>query len=153
MTHQTIQEFSVIGIAVRTTNENGQAGQDIPTLWNQFMREGILAKIPNKLDQSIYCIYTEYEKDHTKPYTTILGCKVAHLESIPEGMVGKTFEEAGYSKHTAKGNMLEGSVYKEWHNIWNAPLNRTFTADFEVYGEKAQNPTDAEVEIFVAVRQ
>jgi hypothetical protein len=31
-------------------------------------------------------------------------------------------------------------------------LERMFTADFEVFGEKAQNPMDAEVDFLVAVR-
>ncbi len=31
-------------------------------------------------------------------------------------------------------------------------MDRAFTADFEVYGEKAQNPSDAEVDIFIAVK-
>ena len=152
MSNQSIQKFSVIGISVRTTNENGQAGQDIPALWNNFMKNGILDKIPNKIDNSIFCIYTEYEKDHTKPYTTILGCKVSSLENIPNGMVGKTFEEAIYFKHIATGNILQGMVFNEWTKIWNSNLQRTFTADFEVYGEKAQNPESAEVDIFIAVK-
>ena len=152
MTNQKREKFSIIGISVRTTNEDGQAGQDIPALWNKFMTEGIAEKIPNKTDNSIYCIYTEYEKDHTKPYTTILGCKVENLDTIPNGMVGKTFEEANYAKHIATGNILQGMVFNEWTKIWNSDLDRTFTADFEVYGEKAQNPENAEVDIFIAVK-
>lgn len=149
---QKIKSFSVIGISVRTTNENGQAGQDIPALWNKFMTEGIAEKIPNKIDNTVYCIYTDYEKDHTKPYTTILGCKVENLNNIPNEMVGKTFDEADYEKFVAKGNILQGMVFGEWTKIWNSDLDRTFTADFEVYGEKAQNPENAEVDIFVAVK-
>ena len=152
MSIQKIQKFSVIGISVRTTNENGQAGQDIPALWNKFMTEGIAEQIPSKMDSSLYCIYTEYEKDHTKPYTTILGCKVENLDVIPDGMVGKFFGEATYAKHVAKGNIMEGMVFGEWTKIWNSDLNRTFIADFEIYGEKAQNPMDAEVDIFVGVQ-
>ncbi len=152
MSHQKIQKFSVIGISVRTTNENGQAGQDIPALWNKFMTEGIAEQIPNKMDPSLYCIYTEYEKDHTKPYTTILGCKVENLDEIPDGMVGKTFEEATYAKHVAKGNIMEGMVFGKWTKIWNSDLDRTFIADFEIYGEKAQNLVDAEVDIFVGIQ-
>ena len=152
MSIQTIQKFSVIGISVRTTNENGQAGQDIPALWSKFMSEGILEKIPNKIDNSIFCIYTEYEKDHTKPYTTILGCSVLSLENIPNEMVGKTFDEANYAKYIAKGNIMQGMVFGVWTKIWNSDLDRTFTADFEVYGEKSQNPENAEVDIFVAVK-
>ena len=152
MNNQKLEKFKVIGISVRTTNENGQAGQDIPALWNNFITNGVADKIPNKIDNSIYCIYTEYEKDHTKPYTTILGCKVSGLQTIPDGMVGKTFEEGIYTKIVAKGNILQGMVFNEWTKIWNSNLDRTFTADFEVYGEKAQNPENAEVDIFIAVK-
>ena len=152
MSSQKIKSFFVIGISVRTTNENGQAAQDIPALWNKFMSEGIAAQIPDKIDNTIYCIYTDYEKDHTKPYTTILGCKVKSLAIIPGEMVGKAFEEATYEKFVAKGNILEGVVFNEWTKIWNADLDRTFTADFEVYGEKAQDPKNAEVDIFIAIK-
>lgn len=152
MSNQKIDKFNVIGISVRTTNQNGQAAQDIPALWNKFMTEGIANQIPNKIDDTIYCIYTEYEKDHTAPYTTILGCKVTNLATVPSGMVGKFFEETFYKKHTAKGNILQGLVYNEWLKIWSSGLDRAFTADFEVYGPKAQNPESAEVDIFIAVK-
>ena len=43
-----IQKFNIIGISIRTTNENEQSGKDIPALWDQFISEGIAEKIPNK---------------------------------------------------------------------------------------------------------
>ncbi|MES2381494.1 MAG: effector binding domain-containing protein [Bacteroidota bacterium] len=147
-----IDTFNIIGIAVRTTNENGQSSKDIPALWNTFMAEGILAKIPNRISDDIYCMYTEYEKDHTKPYTTIIGCKVADLTNVPTGMVGKTIETAQYAVHTVQGNIMEGIVYTEWLKIWDADLPRTFIADFEIYGEKAQDPANATIDIFVGVQ-
>ncbi len=149
---QTINQFSVIGIAVKTTNENGQSGTDIPALWSRFLSERIFDKIPNKIDQTIFCIYTDYEKDYTRPYTTILGCKVANLEIIPDGMVGKTFETGNYTQRTAKGSILQGVVFEEWVKIWQSDIPRAYTADFEMYGEKAQNPEDAEVDILIAVK-
>jgi predicted transcriptional regulator YdeE len=152
MSTEIITAFNVIGISVRTTNENMQAAKDIPALWNKFINESILDKIPNKITNDVYCIYTDYEKDYTKPYTTILGCKVDSINSIPDGMVTKTFEEAKYIKHIAKGNILQGLVYNEWLKIWDASIERTYIADFEVYGAKAQNPEHAEVDIFVAVK-
>ncbi len=149
----TIKAFKVIGISVRTTNENGQSAKDIGELWNKFMTEGILAKIPNKVDNTIYSIYTEYESDHTKPYTTILGCKVSTIDTIPNGMTAKTFNGGNYTKFVAKGDLTKGAVYDEWSKIWSTDLEREYTADFEVYGEKAQNPNDAEVEIFIAIKE
>jgi predicted transcriptional regulator YdeE len=152
MSQQIIPAFSVIGIAVRTSNENGQSVKDIPALWQQFMQEAVIEKIPNKTNHDIYCIYTEYEKDHTKPYTTIIGCKVSTLDTIPAGMKGVYFEEASYIKITAQGNIQEGLVFNEWIKIWNADLPRAFTADYEVYGEKASNPEAAVVDIFIAIQ-
>ena len=132
----TIEAFTVIGISVRTTNENGQSAKDIGGLWNKFMTEGILNKIPNKIDDTVYSIYTAYEGDHTKPYTTILGCKVENVDTIPNGMVAKTFKGGNYTKFVSKGDLTKGVVYETWLKIWNSDLDRTYTADFEDYGNK-----------------
>lgn len=147
-----IQKFCVIGISVRTTNENKQSGKDIPELWNKFIAEEISTKISNKVSEEIICVYTDYEKDHTKPYTTILGCLVNNLDAIPEGMTGKIIEGINYKKFTAKGNLAEGIVINEWIKIWNSDLERIFTSDFEIYSEKAKNQENAEVAIFIAIK-
>jgi len=147
-----IQKFSVIGISTRTTNENEQSAKDIPALWNKFLSEGVQNKISNKVSNDIVCIYTDYEKNHTKPYTTILGCIVDNLDFIPDGFTGKTIEGINYEKFTAKGNLADGIVINEWIKIWNSDLDRIFTSDFEIYGEKAHNPENAEVDIFIAIK-
>lgn len=152
MQNVKIEPFKVIGISVRTTNENGQSAQDIGQLWARFMAEGIGEKVPNKVSQDVYCVYTNFEKDHTKPYDTILGFRVSSLEHIPQGMAGHQVEAGNFSKYISKGDLTQGKVvYETWAEIWNTDLDRSFTSDFEVYGEKAQNPLDAEVEVFVAI--
>jgi predicted transcriptional regulator YdeE len=147
----TVEAFNIIGIAIRTTNENGQSASDIPALWGKFMSENVLSKIPNKIDYNIYCVYTDYEKDHTRPYTTLLGCRVKNLDTIPEGMTGKSFSGGNYTTFTAKGKLMEGAVFNEWTKIWNSDLDRAYTADFEIYGEKSQDPENGEADILVAV--
>lgn len=147
-----IEPFNVIGISVRTTNENNQAATDIGNLWGRFMNDNVLDAIPNKVDNTVYSIYTEYEKDHTKPYTTILGCKVENLNTIPEGMVGKSFLGGTYLKLSAKGDLMKGLIINKWQEIWNMDIDRMFTADFEVFGEKAKNPADAAIDFLIAVK-
>lgn len=146
------EAFKIIGIKVRTTNENGQGAKDIGGLWHKFMSENSKDEIPNKIDTSIIAAYTNYEDDYTKPYDTILGCKVSSLDEIPNGMIGEEFEESKYLKFVSKGDLTAGIVYKTWTEIWSQDLNRTYDVDFEVYGEKAQDPTNAEVAIFVGIR-
>jgi len=145
--------FNVIGISVRTTNENGKAKKDIGALWERFSIENIASKIPSILDETVYAIYTDYEGDHTKPYTTIIGFKVANLNLIPDGMVGKFIEEASYSKFIAKGDLTGPAIIKQWERIWNMDLDRKYTSDFETYGEKAVDPANGEAEIYISVNK
>ncbi|WP_310993098.1 GyrI-like domain-containing protein [Aequorivita marina] len=148
-----IEPFNIIGISIRTTNENGQASKEIAELWGKFMSESVLSKIPNKVDNEIYSLYTDYEEDHTKPYTAILGCKVENLDNIPNGMVGKSFSGGTYNKTTAKGDLMQGLIVNQWSKIFEMELDRTYDADFEIFGEKAQNPSDAEVDFYVGIKQ
>ena len=145
------ETFHIIGIDTRTTNQEGKAGQDIPALWNRFLSQNLVEKIPSKAGAELFCIYTEYQGDHNLPYTCLLGCKVANLDNVPEGMRGMTFTTQNLKKFTAKGNLQQGAVWQKWLEIWEAGLDRPYTFDFEVYGEKAQNPEDAEVDIYVSV--
>jgi len=147
-----IEPFMVIGIVVRTTNENGQSAKDIGELWGRFMSEGIVEKIPNKIDATVLSIYNNYQGDHSQPYDTILGCKVSSLENIPEGMIGHSFDGGTYVKFVSKGDLTKGVVYETWADIWNNNLDRTYIADFEMYGDRAQNPVNAEVDVFVGIK-
>jgi len=148
-----IEAFKVIGISVRTSNLDGKAMQDIPAIWQKFMGENIMSKIPNKVNNDIYAVYTKYDGDHNKPYTMVLGCKVSSTEEIPEGMISHEIATGEYKQFTAKGNLEQGVVYQEWKKIWEleSELNRAYTSDLEIYGAKSQNPADAEVDIFIAV--
>ncbi|MTI31998.1 GyrI-like domain-containing protein [Xanthovirga aplysinae] len=152
MEHVKIEPFKIIGISVRTSNQNEQAEKDIGKLWEKFMTEEIINKIPNKTDKTIYSIYTDYEGDYTQPYSTLIGCKVENLDMIPKGMIGKAFDGGNYVKFSPKGDLTKGLIINEWSKIWKLDIDRVYSADFEVYGEKAQNPVNAEVDIFVATK-
>lgn len=147
-----IEPFKVIGIAIRTTNENGKATKEISDLWDRFINEKIMEAIPNKIDSIVYSIYTAYESDHTKPYTAIIGCSVENLNDIPEGMIGKSIDGGNYVKLSTKGDLTKDLIINKWVEIWEMDLNRAFTTDFEVFGEKAQNPVDAEIDFLIAVK-
>ncbi|MFT3950317.1 MAG: hypothetical protein QM763_25345 [Agriterribacter sp.] len=48
--------------------------------------------------------------------------------------------------------MEDGIVFSEWLKIWNADIERLYTTDIEIYGEKAQDKLNAEIPILVAVK-
>ena len=148
----TIEPFHFIGIAVKTSNINGQAAKDIGELWGKFVGGNIAAQIPNKVDETVYCFYTDFEGDYTQPYTTVLGCKVKNLDQVPQNMYAQSSEGGNYLKTFVKGDIMQGVVGNKWVEIWGMDLQRTYTTDFEVYGEKARNPNDAEIDILIAVQ-
>ena len=66
-------------------------------------------------------------------------------------MTGKEIEDNNYKVYTAKGKMPD-AVVNQWMEIWSdSELKRAYTSDFEVYGEKSQDPANAEVDIYIAV--
>ncbi len=153
MNNQSIQKFHIIGISIRTTNENGQAIKDLEIVWGKFWEEEIQKQIPNKVNDNIYAVYTNYETDFTGPYTAIIGLPVSSLENIPEGFEGITIENAVYQKFVSKGKMPE-AVINTWMEIWqNKNLNRTYKADFTIHGKKYYDGDDAEVETFIAIKE
>jgi predicted transcriptional regulator YdeE len=149
----SVKDFYVIGLAVRTTVEDGKVITDVSRLWNQFLADNIIARIPNKVDNTIYRVYTDYEYDHTKPFTAIIGCRVNHLGDVPEGFTAKVIEGGEYMLMTAKGKPTDGIVLLEWMKIWNTKkVPRAYKTDFEVHDEKAIGPEHAEINIFVSLK-
>lgn len=148
-----VQKFYIIGISTRTTNENGQSAKDIEVLWSKFWSEEIQKQIPNQISDEIYAVYTDYESDFTRPYTTIVGSAVSSLAHIPEGFVGITIETATYQKFVSKGKMPE-AVFNTWLEIWgdnNLNQKRAYQADFTIHGKKYYDGDNAEVETFISV--
>lgn len=153
--NQSIQKFHIIGISVRTINENGQSAKDIEALWVKFWGEGISKQIPNKISEDIYAVYTDYETDFTGHYTTIIGLPVSSLDNIPKGFVGITIETGVYQKFVSKGKMPE-AVFNTWLEIWrNEELNlkRAYKADFTIHGQKYYDGEKAEVETFISIKE
>ena len=146
----TIKGFFLVGISVRTTNQNGQAMKDIGGLWNWFISEQVLQQVVNRLSDDIYCVYTDYESDKDGYYTTVLGCQVATKDNIPEGLICITVPPGNYNRYVAKG-ALSQAVGETWQQIWTSDIDRKYMADFDVYGERSQSQDDGEVEVFVGV--
>lgn len=145
------EAFTIVGISTRTSNTKGKAEIDIPKLWHSFMSNQLLSSLPNKLNEHMYALYTDYESDHNGEYTVILGYQVSSLDKIPEEFTVRFVAESNYKKFTAKGDLTKDAVINTWMEIWKTDLKRSYTTDIEIYGEKAMNPVNGEADIFVAI--
>lgn len=146
----TLEKFFVAGISVRTTNLNGQSQKDISGLWSRFMKENIAAKTPNKINESLYGVYTDYESDYMGAYTTILGFRVNSIENLPEGLIAKTIPASTYRLYKSTGS-LPDCVLNTWGQIWQADVKRKYIADFDVYPSDAFTVANPVVETYLSV--
>ena len=150
-----LPEIKIIGIQVRTTNENMQCLQDMSALWARFFTENMIEKIPGIIDEHAFGVYTDYEKDATAPYSYTVGCHVDSLDKIPEGMVGITIPEQFYAQFSATpeaGSDLKTAVGKAWGQIWQTPLDRAYAVDFEFYPHCFENYLFDKAEVYISIK-
>jgi predicted transcriptional regulator YdeE len=151
-------EFIVIGISARTTNANEMSGKGvIGQAWGRFMSESLLSKIPNKVDSNVLAVYTDYESDANGAYTFILGAKVSSADNVPPGMVAKKIQAARYAVFTSEKGPVAKVVPETWSRIWALPKSapggsRAYQADFELYDQRAADPQNSQVDVYVGIK-
>lgn len=153
MNTSNLQSFQLIGLSLnkKTTNENGQANIDCGGLWQAFITGNYAEMISGKLDNDILAVYHDYDGDYTQPFAYFIGCRVENGTEVPAGMDSLTINAGKYQHFLAKGQVPD-CIAKVWQEIWNADMNRAYGTDFEVYYEKSQNWSDAEIDVYISVK-
>lgn len=137
----------VAGIAVRTTNKDDRAMTDIGNLWTKFMNENIAGQIAARLSNDVYCVYTDYENDHTGWYTAVLGCCVASPDDS-EGLFTALIPKGSYRLYKPSGVFPE-CVANAWRQIWRDGSARNYIADYDLYKAGAKSFGATKTEIYV----
>ncbi|NEU10494.1 AraC family transcriptional regulator [Flavihumibacter sp. R14] len=145
--------FKLIGLQLdkKTSNEAGQSSHDCGSLWQKFESEDYFKRVPGKLTDEIFAVYFDYEGDHTRPFSYFIGCQVEDSTEVPEGMSSLNIPRGNYTRLTTNGPMPD-CVADAWEEIWKSRIERRYSYDFEVYGDKSRDWSNAEVEIYLSVR-
>jgi predicted transcriptional regulator YdeE len=152
------EEFTVMGISVRTSNaEQATPTAPIGKQWERLFKEGVLAAIPNKADANIVAVYSDYASDKDGEYDYLLGARVTKVENVPEGLTVKNVPAGRYAVFTSERGPVQKVVVAMWQRVWATPKSalggdRAYKADYEVYDQRAQNPADSVVDLYVSVR-
>lgn len=144
MNYETVylEEKQCNGLFVRTTNENMKAIEDISTIWQEFI--SIYPKLENKLNSKVIGLYTNYEKDYSKPYDfyACYECTSKHITIIPSGK---------YAKFIVKGHP-KIAIEDFWLKLWKLPLNRAYLTDYEEYQNNNQDINNQEIHIYISIK-
>jgi predicted transcriptional regulator YdeE len=151
-----LEHFAAIGTEIRTSNAREMTPRGlIPGQWERFMKENVAARIPHKADSSIVAVYSGYASDEHGEYDYLVGAKVAAVSEIPSGLVLRNVPTGRYAVFTSDRGPVSKVVYEAWKRIWAEPrtpaYTRTYRFDFEVYGERAADPANSQVEIYIGV--
>jgi predicted transcriptional regulator YdeE len=150
--NQFINPIHIVGIELRTSNDNGRAFVEIPPFWEQFLKNNYAAQIPDKLDEDIYAVYTHFEnegKNNRGLYSLIIGCAVKRNTEPPKGFSAVTIPSGQYRVFSVEGGRPD-KVGLAWQDIWAIPENQKqnwrFSCEFERYR------TSGEIDIFIGIK-
>ena len=128
-----VETFDIVGVSIITNNEKGT--EDINALWERFFRDSVGQLVPNKTDDVIYAVYSDYEGDHEKPYRLTIGYRVSN-DNTPENMHRVSVQSQEYAVMSAAGKQPDALI-ETWKAIWSSEdLGRSYATDFEVYGPR-----------------
>jgi predicted transcriptional regulator YdeE len=102
-------------------------------------------------------VYTEYATDHTGEYTYFIGEEVDASAEVPEGLSTITVPQQNYAKFTTESGQMPAVCINAWMDIWKMTSedlgsDRAFKADFEVYDERALNPANTVLDIYIGIQ-
>lgn len=158
-TTQKLDEKKLVGITVRTNYRmeiNPLEGKIFPCI-RQYFHQGIAQKIPHRTHPgTTYCVYTEYESDHTGDYTYFIGEEVSRVDDLPSDLKALTIPSQQYVKFTNGPGAMPEVVREPWFKIWEMTPkelggNRSYLADFEIYDERATDHQNIILDIFIGI--
>jgi CubicO group peptidase (beta-lactamase class C family)/predicted transcriptional regulator YdeE len=150
--------FTVVGIEARTSNAREMTADGvIGKQWGRIFQEGLLEKIPNKADQNIVAVYTDYASDHDGEYTFLLGARVTSDANVPAGMVAKKIPAGKFAVFTTDKGPGPQVVPAAWMKINSLPPSatggdRVYAADYEIYDERATDPQNLQADIYIGIK-
>src|ERR1035437_3213733 len=100
----------IAGIFARTNNALEMAGLGvIADMWQRVMSDHVIETIPNRADESIIALYTDYESDSDGDYTFLIGAEVASVDhDLPDGIAVRHVPAGVYTLLTSD----EGPIWE-----------------------------------------
>lgn len=145
-----LEEKKLAGFSARTSNSDPTMNETIGGLWDKLFGTGTFFTMKNKVNEYSIGLYSDYENGCMGKYDITVGCEVSDFNDMPEGMIQKTIPSGKYAKFVIIGDMKD-AVCKAWSEIWQTPLDRTYTGDFEEYISSEADGT-AEIHIYIAIK-
>ena len=153
-------EIKLVGFSARTNNiseMNPVTGKIGPLVARFFGQNSAVAILQRKNPGVTFAVYTDYASDEYGDYTYFIGEEVDEVVNLPEGMQSLIIPAAKYTQFTTPTGMMPLVVINAWQEIWKmSPQDlggkRTYRADFERYDQRAMDPANTSLDIYVGIQ-
>ena len=157
---QQVNSKKLIGLSVRTNNQKYEmdpATSKIGPLVGRYWQEAVADQLMNRIAPGVtLSAYTDYESDETGDYTYYIGEEVEAHSIVPEGFSELIIPAGSYSRITTEPGVMPVVVMQAWQAIWQMKAkilggSRSFNVDFEVYDERAKDPQNTVLDIYIGI--
>lgn len=121
-----LPQMTFAGLTEVTSNNSPNMTQKIGGLWQKL--GNMQSKFTGRTNQKAVGLYCDYGMPTEQDYTVLVGVQISNESAEDAKDVGKA-----------------------WAEIWNTPLERTFTGDFEEYQEDCDGKTGT-IFIYIAIK-
>lgn len=144
-----LPEIKLAGLKTRTNNKNElnwEHGKIFPCV-HQYFNNNTKEKIQHRIKPgTTFCVYTDYESDHTGEYTYFIGEEVASFDNLSPDLEKCVIRPQVYAKFTTEPGSMPDVVKNAWKKVWQLQYQelggkRNYHADFEIYDDRASDPT------------
>lgn len=158
---ELLDEIKLVGLTARTNN-NDEMNPDtskIAALAGSFWSNLDSNLIKHRSKPGVtYSVYTEYESDEHGEYTYFIGERVNSFEDQDlDKFTTLTIPVSKYMKFTTDAGTMPDVVIQAWQQIWQMndidfDGKRAYIADFEVYDQRAADPSNAVIDIYIGIK-
>ena len=138
--------FNIVGISTKSSYDPQDMEATYAGLWEAFLEQDISSVIPDIIDDKIYIIQSDLDKEITGGLTLTIGYKTASLDNIYEELQGIIVEASKYA--VFETNKDASSL---WNQIAFSDLETSNQNNVEVYHYNDKTQTIEKTDIWVAV--
>ena len=155
-----LPEIVLVGLTARTNNKNEMTpkASKIAALAGSYWSNQVANKIKSRKNPGVtYAVYTDFESDENGNYTYFIGEVIdsSNGQDLSQFRL-ITIPESHYQKFTTESGKMPDIVISLWQKIWamnekDFGGKRKYIADFEIYDQRASDPSNAIVDIYIGI--
>lgn len=157
----TFKPTKIVGVERRIIQDGSHPSmyEQIDKFVHNYLETSIASQIPErKKPGTTYCVYTDYAKDHAGDFTYFIG-EESDVEDneLTGDLASVEIPAQKYMRFTNGPAAMPHVLLNVWQAVWSMDSKelggeRSYLCNFEVYDERAKDPNNVELDVYIGLR-